>query len=174
MHGSEEPTWMQRWSCRTRPPNSTVPPGGTLGATSVTLTRPATWPAEDQACPSTSLRTQTQTTTVTLVAPASAGQYQYVLRFQENDPDVTTNSNDSRVTITLNVAAPADGTVPVGSVAIDAGAPYANSTSVDLDLAATDAVGVTGYRVANGSDCSAALWVTVSSATSFSRRSRTL
>jgi hypothetical protein len=62
--------------------NSSVPPGATLGATPVTLTRPATWPAEDQACPSGGLRTPTQTTTVTLTAPTNAGQHQYVLRFQ--------------------------------------------------------------------------------------------
>ena len=151
---------------------STVPPGGTLGATSVTLTRPATWPAEDQACPSTSLRTQTQTTTVTLVAPASAGQYQYVLRFQENDPDVTTNSNDSRVTITLNVARlPRER--PVGSVSIDGGAPYTNSASVDLDLAATrrgrgDRLPGRERKRLLGGDMG-----DVSSTTSFSRTSRT-
>jgi Glucodextranase, domain B len=148
---------------------STVPPGGTLDATPVTLTRPAAWPAEDQGCPSGGLRTPTQTTTVTLTAPAGAGQYQYVLRFQENDPDVTTTSNDSRVTITLNVAAPTDGTAPAGSAAIDGNAAYTTSTAVDLDLSATDAVGVTSYRVANGSDCSAATWVTVAATTSFAQ-----
>jgi hypothetical protein len=148
---------------------STVPTGATLGASSVTLTRPATWPAEDQACPAGALRTPAQTTTVSLTAPANPGQYQYVLRFQENDPDVSTNGNDSRVAITVNVAAPSDGTAPVGSVAISAGDPYTNSTSVSLNLAATDAVGVTGYRVANGADCSTATWVSVNAVTSFSQ-----
>lgn len=61
-----------------------------------------------------------------------------------------------------------DMTAPAGSVAINSDAPYTNSTSVTLNLAATDAVGVTGYRVANGTDASGGTTVVVSSTTSFS------
>jgi len=61
-----------------------------------------------------------------------------------------------------------DTTPPTGSITINGGAPYTNSTSVTLNLAATDAEGVTGYRVADGSDASGASTVPVSSTTSFS------
>ena len=61
-----------------------------------------------------------------------------------------------------------DNTAPTGSVSINSGAGYTNSTAVTLNLAATDGVGVTAYRVANGADCSAASWVTVPSNPSFS------
>ena len=82
---------------------STVPAGGSLGATPVTLTRPAGWPSDGTQCPSGSLRTAAQTTTVSITAPASAGTYSYVLQFSSSDSDVTTNSADSRVSITLSV-----------------------------------------------------------------------
>src|SRR5260221_7704197 len=40
-----------------------------------------------------------------------------------------------------------DTTAPVGSMLINAGVTYTNSTAVTLNLSATDAVGVTGYYV---------------------------
>jgi hypothetical protein len=83
---------------------SSVPTGGNLGATSVTLTRPAGWPSDGTACPSGTLRTAAQTTTVSITAPPSPGTYSYVLQFSSSDADVTTNSSDSRVAITLTVA----------------------------------------------------------------------
>jgi len=61
-----------------------------------------------------------------------------------------------------------DITPPTGSVTINSDAQYTNSTSVTLNLAATDAVGVTGYRVANGTDASGGTTVVVPSTTSFS------
>jgi len=85
------------------PGASTVPAGGGLGATPVTLTRPAGWPSDGTQCPSGSLRTPAQATTVTITAPPSAGTYSYVLQFSSSDSDVTTNSADSRVAITLSV-----------------------------------------------------------------------
>jgi hypothetical protein len=51
-------------------------------------------------------------------------------------------------------------------VAINGGAAYTTSTAVTLHLTATDDVGVTAYRVANGSDCSTDSYVSVSSTTS--------
>ena len=73
------------------------------------------------------------------------------------------------VSWTTGSCAPTDGTAPTGTVAIDGNAAYTNSASVDLDLSATDAVGVTSYRVANGNDCSAATWVGVPAAASFAQ-----
>ena len=104
------------------------------------------------------------------VTPVSAGTATITFSqaaFTGTSPQGTFVYNTA--TFTANVAAPADGMAPTGSVAIDGNAAYTNSTSVDLDLAATDAVGVTAYRVANGSDCSSALWVSVGFATSFSQ-----
>jgi hypothetical protein len=64
------------------------------------------------------------------------------------------------------VGVSADSTAPTGSVNIQNGAAATNLTGVNLRLQATDAVGVTGYRIANGSDCSAASYVSVASTTS--------
>ncbi len=61
-----------------------------------------------------------------------------------------------------------DTTPPVGLITINGDAAYTNTVSVTLNLAATDAVGVTGYRVADGTDASGASTVAVSSTTSFS------
>ena len=58
-----------------------------------------------------------------------------------------------------------DGAAPVGSVLINAGDGATSSAGVNLRLQATDAIGVTAYRVANGSDCSAASFVNVTSTT---------
>ena len=69
---------------------------------------------------------------------------------------------------TVTVTAPADTTPPVGSITINGDAPYTNSTDVTLNLAATAAVGVTRYRVADGTDASGGTVVTVTSNTSFS------
>jgi sugar lactone lactonase YvrE len=60
-----------------------------------------------------------------------------------------------------------DTTAPVGTITIDGGAAFTNTTAATLDLTATDAVGVTSYRVADGADCSGATYVPVTSATSF-------
>jgi len=56
----------------------------------------------------------------------------------------------------------------IGSIKINSDDPSTNSTSVVLNLTATDAVGVTGYRVANGTDASSGSIITVPSTTSFS------
>lgn len=61
-----------------------------------------------------------------------------------------------------------DVTAPVGSITINSDATCTNSTGVTLNLAATDAVGVTGYRVADGADASEGTEVTVTSTTNFS------
>ena len=108
-----------------------------------------------------------KTITVTPVSAGSATITFSQAAFTGSNPQGTFVYNTA--TFTANVAAPADGTAPTGSVSIDGNAAYTNSTSVDLGLAATDGVGVTAYRVANGSDCSSAPWQAVSSTTSFSQ-----
>ena len=55
----------------------------------------------------------------------------------------------------------------IGSIKINSDDPSTNSTSVVLNLTATDAVGVTGYRVANGTDASSGSIIAVPSTTSF-------
>src|SRR5439155_276311 len=64
----------------------------------------------------------------------------------------------------------ADTTAPAGSLTINAGVAYTASTIVTLALAATDAVGVTGYYLATSATqpaASAAGWTTVPSSTSY-------
>ena len=97
------------------------------------------------------------------VSPPSgtaAGNYRTRLSFNVSNG----NANDVQLCVTVT----ADGTAPTGSVSINGGAAATNTTSATLVLDATDAVGVTAYRVANGSDCSGASYVAVTSTTSFS------
>jgi len=81
--------------------------------------------------------------------------------------DKTSDSKSYKVTV-LAPASPGDNTAPEGSITINSDAIYTNNTSVTLNLAATDAVGVTQYRVANGIDASGGTVVAVTSTTSFS------
>jgi len=64
-----------------------------------------------------------------------------------------------------------DTTAPSGSITINSGASYTNSTAVTLTLAATDSVGVVGYYTSTSSStpvASASGWNSVTSATSYS------
>jgi len=54
-----------------------------------------------------------------------------------------------------------------GSIKINSDDPSTNNSSVVLNLTATDVVGVTGYRVANGADASGGTIVDITSTTSF-------
>ncbi len=65
------------------------------------------------------------------------------------------------------VVASGDTTPPSGTVSINGGAGFTNSATVTLHLHATDNVGVTAYRVANGSDCSGATYQSVTSIATF-------
>ncbi|MGH2455416.1 MAG: OmpL47-type beta-barrel domain-containing protein [Candidatus Limnocylindria bacterium] len=67
--------------------------------------------------------------------------------------------------LTLIVTAAGDAIAPAGSVSINDDDALTNSTAAMLHLQATDATGVTDYRVANGSDCSSATWISVASTT---------
>ncbi len=63
-----------------------------------------------------------------------------------------------------------DTTPPSGSVSINSGASYTNSTAVTLSLSATDSVGVVGYYVSNNSSiptASASGWNSITSTTGY-------
>jgi len=64
-----------------------------------------------------------------------------------------------------------DTTAPTGFLNINSGASYTNSTTVTLNLSATDSVGVTGYYISETlsyPSASASGWVSVASTTSYS------
>ena len=93
--------------------------------------------------------------------------------FTTGSPSTTANpacliGDNNTQNVIVNYAAVTDTTPPTGSISINSGATYATSSSATLNLAATDAVGVTAYRVADGANCSGATYVSVSSTTSFS------
>ncbi len=94
---------------------STVPSGGGLAATSVTVTRPSSWPADRDDCPSQTASPAPVRSTVTITAPSTSGTHTYKVQWSSNDGDVTTNGGHGLVTITLTVApaAPSDSTPPV-------------------------------------------------------------
>jgi len=69
---------------------------------------------------------------------------------------------DSNYQVTVSAAPPSDTTAPTGSITINGDLPYTSSTSVTLNLDATDNVGVTGYNVNNSG------WVTFAAITPYS------
>ncbi len=104
----------------------------------------------------------TQDFTVQVAPPSATPAGNYRTRVSFNVTSNTGSAND----VHLCVVVAADSTAPVGSISISGGASHTNSTSVTLNLQATDAVGVTAYRFANGSDCSGASYSSVASTTS--------
>ena len=68
-------------------------------------------------------------------------------------------------------ATPSDTTAPTGSLNINSGASYTNSSTVTLTLSATDSTGVTGYYLSDSSttpSASASGWTSVTSTTGYS------
>ena len=82
--------------------------------------------------------------------------------------DGTPKSGSKSLTLTVDAAVVADTTAPTGSLTLNGGGAATSSTTLTLGLGATDAVGVVAYRVAEGSDCTSASWVAVTSSLSFS------
>jgi len=76
--------------------------------------------------------------------------------------DLAGNSSTATV-IEINI----DKTLPKGNITINNDALYTKTINVILNLDATDAVGVTGYRIANGADASGGTVVDVPSTTHF-------
>jgi hypothetical protein len=102
--------------------------------------------------------------------PTSSGTSTFTL----TATDTTPKSGSKSITLTVDAAAgggggtPADTTAPSGSVTVNGGDGATGSRAVSVGLAATDATGVVAYRVAEGTDCSAASWTAVTSTLSFS------
>ena len=74
------------------------------------------------------------------------------------------NTGTDTITVTAD-------TVPTGSVSINSGASYTNSTAVTLTLAASDTIGVAGYYVSNSStspSASSSGWASIASTTNYS------
>ncbi len=99
------------------------------------------------------------TVTVSGTAPNIINVYEYKVTFTvtNNAPNLGGNPPSDWAGIRLNVtepSTPADTTAPTGSITINSNATYTNNTNVTLNLSATDNIGVTGYRVADGTDAS--------------------
>ncbi len=85
--------------------------------------------------------------------------------------DGTTTDRDTPVQVDINLGEMPDTFPPEGSISINSGVSYTNSTSVTLTLSATDATGVTGYYYSESSSTPSASdsgWTSVSSTTSYS------
>jgi hypothetical protein len=96
--------------------------------------------------------------------PTSAGTSTFTVTATDGTP----RSGSKSLTLTVDAAAAADTTAPTGSLTLGGGASATSSTTLALGLSATDDTGVVAYRVAEGSDCTSASWVAVTSSTSFS------
>jgi hypothetical protein len=109
------------------------------------------------------------TESFSLTAPPTGGTFNAYFKAHADDACGGAGGGASALfKLTSAVTVVVDNTAPVGSVSINSSASATNSTSVTLNLAATDVVGVTAYRVANGSDCSGASYVAVTSTPSYS------
>ncbi len=86
-------------------------------------------------------------------------------------PTVTPTTTPSLTPTPSPTTTTSDTTAPSGSVSINSGASYTNSTAVTLSLSATDNVGVVGYYTSTSSStptASASGWNSVTSTTSYS------
>ena len=91
---------------------STVPAGGALTATGVTIMKPSKWPADGQDCESNTQSTSTVRSTATITAPSADGSYTYNLRYAANDTDVIVNQAAVAITLNVTTPAPVDSTPP--------------------------------------------------------------
>ena len=145
---------------------SSLPPATTGIAYSETLTASGgtgsyTWALTTGALPAgMSLASSTGEISGTPTTPGS-------FSFTATVTDAAGATGNRSFTITVADPTSRDTTAPQGSLTINGGAASTGSRTVTLDLAATDAVGVTRYRVAEGSDCSSASWVEISPTTSY-------
>ena len=105
---------------------------------------------------------KTCTLTITTSSTTPEGSTNFTVKAITSTNDWATGDGNLSVQ-----AAAGDTTAPTGSITINSDATYTNSTSVTLNLSATDAVGVTGYKVADGTDASAATITAVTSTTSY-------
>ena len=85
--------------------------------------------------------------------------------------DAGGNAMSSNYTWSFTTGSAPDTTAPSGSVTVSGGSSYTNSTTITLNLSATDNVGVTGYYLSDSSttpSSSASGWTSVTSTTSYS------
>lgn len=130
----------------------TSPPApGTWGPVASGSATTKTWTIRAPAGPTSG--TITLAATVTAVDPAGTPP-----RALPISGDQLSASATYQVTVSAPVG---DTTPPTGSITINGGAAYTNTVNVTLNLSATDAVGVTGYRLADGTDASAGTIVPV-------------
>src|SRR4029077_14359166 len=102
-------------------------------------------------------------TSFTHTGLTSGTTYNYRVCVADNVGNVASGASTS-----YTVAA-GDTTAPVGTVGINSGAAYTGTTSVTLNMSASDAVGVTGYYMSNSAtapSAGAAGWTAVTPTTS--------
>lgn len=149
------------------PPPDTTPPTGTVSINSgapstdtvaVTLTLSATddygvteMRVANGADPS-GATWQGYATTLPWTLTAGDGTKTVSVQYRDAANNVSTTATD---TITLTTP---DTTPPTGTVSINGGAASTDTTAVTLTLSASDNVGVTDMRIANGADPSGASW----------------
>ena len=101
-------------------------------------------------------------TTLTRTISATEQSHSFYVWFRDSHGNISDSATDS---ITY------DATAPAGSVSINSGASSALSTSVTLNLSATDSVGVVAYYASTSSSTPAASnsgWQSITSTTSYS------
>lgn len=146
---------------------STIPSGGSLSATAVVITRPATWPADGTDCPSPAPKTTPINSLVTVTAPAattSDQQYTFTLRWNVSDSDVKQVSGaDVSIKFTVRATGGGGTTPPANNPpSVHAGADVNGSEGlpISLDANVTDDDAVTTawtYAIVNadpGATCS--------------------
>lgn len=85
--------------------------------------------------------------------------------------DGTTSDRATPRKVDINLGKTADVIIPAGSININSGATYTNSTTVTLNLSASDSTGVTGYYLSTTSTKPSSGdtgWTSISSTTSYS------
>jgi hypothetical protein len=106
---------------------STIPPGGSMSASTATIGPvPAAWPDDQGQCsnPAPAALQDNGNSTVTITAPTTPGNYSFVAKWTVVEPETSdVTGADPIVTFTLTVAAPADTTPPVISYALTPGSP---------------------------------------------------
>src|SRR5204862_255737 len=91
------------------------------------------------ACTSGTVLSNGAATSFTHTGLTGGTTYSYRVCVADNVGNVATGATVSYTAPTV------DGTAPVGTLAINSGVAYSGTTAVTLNLAASDAVGVTGY-----------------------------